>query len=150
MSGHETSEELQGTVPSCLDLTHCSPVEVGSNPTRTCRGPAALANEAGVAGVEPHPAVELVPTLPGPTNVVLAGRATTVPFTAVLTGPERTITGNATAASTCAVPCRRRWRSGPIWLCKQEVTGSNLAVPTTSYGCLADGTTHKRAVLSIL
>jgi hypothetical protein len=39
------------------------------------------------AGVEPHPAVGLVPTLPGPTSVVLAGRATTVPFTAVLAGP---------------------------------------------------------------
>jgi hypothetical protein len=56
----------------------------------------------------PHPAVELVPTLPGRTSVVLAGRATTVPFTAVLTGPQRTITGNATAASTCAVPPPRR------------------------------------------
>jgi hypothetical protein len=33
----------------------------------SCRGPAtALANEAGVARVEPHPSVELMPTLPGP------------------------------------------------------------------------------------
>jgi hypothetical protein len=29
------------------------------------------------------------------TNVVLAGHATTVPFTAVLAGPQRTITDNA-------------------------------------------------------
>jgi hypothetical protein len=36
-----------------------------------CRGPAALANKPGVAGVGPPPTVELVPTLPGPTNVVL-------------------------------------------------------------------------------
>jgi hypothetical protein len=75
--------------------------------------------------------------LPGPTNVVLAGRATTVPFTAVLTGPERTITGNATAASTCAILCRRRWRSGPIWLCKQGVDGrgaSALPCPTGRSG----------------
>jgi hypothetical protein len=41
-------------------------------------------------------------------------------------------------------------RLRPNWLCKQEVAGSNLAVPTISYGCLADGTTHKRAVLPIL
>jgi hypothetical protein len=30
-------------------------------------------NEAGVAGVEPHPAVKLVPTQPGLTNVFLPG-----------------------------------------------------------------------------
>jgi hypothetical protein len=35
------------------------------------RGPAALANEAGVSVVEPHPTLELVLALPGPTNVVL-------------------------------------------------------------------------------
>lgn len=44
-----------------------------SNPIRLCRGLAAL-----------------------------AGRATIVPFLAVLTGPQRTITGNTTAAVTCA------------------------------------------------
>jgi hypothetical protein len=59
-------------------------------------------------GVVRHPAVELVPTPPGRTNVVLARRATTVPFTAVLTGPQRTIMDNATATSTCAVLRRRR------------------------------------------
>ncbi|HEY2957087.1 MAG TPA: hypothetical protein VGM21_02600 [Actinomycetota bacterium] len=91
----------------------------GFNPTDPCRGPAALASEAGVAGVEHHPAVELVSTQPGLTNVVLAGRATTVPFTAVLAGPQPTITDNPTVTSTCAVSCRRRWPTGPIWLCKQ-------------------------------
>jgi hypothetical protein len=35
-------------------------------------------------------------------------RATSVPFTAVLTGLERTTTDNATATLTCAVPCLRR------------------------------------------
>jgi hypothetical protein len=33
-----------------------------------------------------------------------SGRATTVPFTAVMIGPERTTTDNATAPSTCAAP----------------------------------------------
>jgi hypothetical protein len=37
--------------------------------------------------------------------VILAGRATTVPFTAVATGPHRTPTDNATVAVTCAA-CR--------------------------------------------
>jgi hypothetical protein len=33
-----------------------------------------------------------------------SGRATTVPLTAVMIGPERTTTDNATAPSTCAAP----------------------------------------------
>jgi hypothetical protein len=53
--------------------------------------------------VEPHHAVELVPTLSDPTNVVLVDRATTVPFTAVTTGPQRTPTDNHTVAVICAV-----------------------------------------------
>src|SRR5512132_3093092 len=77
-------------------------------PRDLCRGPAALANDAGVTGVEPHLAVELAPTLPGPMNVVLAGRATSVPFTTVLTGPQRTTTDKAPAPSTCVIPSPRR------------------------------------------
>ena len=42
------------------------------------------------------------------TTLVLAGRATSVPFTTVTTGPERTTTDNAKAASNCAVPFPRR------------------------------------------
>ena len=41
-------------------------------------------------------------------EVILAGRATSVPFTAVLNGPERITTDNHEAASTCTVPHRRR------------------------------------------
>jgi hypothetical protein len=93
-------------------LRHClgpsTYPDMGSNPTDPCRGAGGPCQRGRPAGVEPHPAVGLVPTLPGPTSVVLAGRATTVPFTAVLAGPHRTITDNATAASTCAVSCRRR------------------------------------------
>jgi hypothetical protein len=36
------------------------------------------------------------------TGVILGGRATSVPFTAVPTGLERTTPDNAEAASTCA------------------------------------------------
>jgi len=41
-------------------------------------------------------------------RVILAGRATSVPFTAVLNGPERTTTDNHEAASTCTVHGPRR------------------------------------------
>ena len=44
----------------------------------------------------------------GVCQVVLTGRATTVPFTAVMTGHEGTTTDNAEAAFTCAVHCLRR------------------------------------------
>jgi hypothetical protein len=55
-----------------------------------------------------HPAVELGLRHQRRAIVVLAGRATSVPFTEVLTGPERTTTDNTTAAWTCAVPYLRR------------------------------------------
>ena len=48
------------------------------------------------------------PTAPPGTDVILAGRATSVPFTAVLNGPQRTTTDNATAAATCAARLVRR------------------------------------------
>jgi hypothetical protein len=41
-------------------------------------------------------------------DVILAGRATSVPFTTVLNGPEWTTTDNDQVASTCAVPHSRR------------------------------------------
>jgi hypothetical protein len=54
-------------------------VSTGSDRVRMppdgCRGPAALANNAGNLRDGPHLAVELVPTLPGSTNFVLVGRA---------------------------------------------------------------------------
>jgi hypothetical protein len=90
------------------------------------RAPKPLANEAGVAG-RASPAVELVPTPPGPRDVV-AGRATTVPLTAVLTGPRRTPTDNPTAATTCGDHHIPSWRTCPIWLCKQGVGRSRLAL----------------------
>jgi hypothetical protein len=38
-------------------------------------------------------------------NLVLAGRATSVPFMAVLTGPVRITTDNITMAATCTDHC---------------------------------------------
>jgi hypothetical protein len=55
-------------------------------------------------GVGPHPTVDLVPTLASPMNVVLVVRATTVPFTPVMAGPERTTTDSATPTATCGDP----------------------------------------------
>jgi hypothetical protein len=58
-------------------------------------GRAPLEHERPLRGVVPH----------GPER---AGRATSVPFTAVLTGPQRTTMDNHEPASTCAVPHLRR------------------------------------------
>ena len=59
-----------------------------------------------------------------PATVVLAGRATTVPFTTDLSGRKRTPTDNPMAAMICAVRRLARWRPRPIWLCKQGVDWS--------------------------
>jgi hypothetical protein len=74
----------------------------------------------------PHPAVDLMPTLRGPATVVLAGRATTVPFTTDASGRKRTPTDNPTAAMTCAVRRLAGWQPRPIWLCKQGSTTLRL------------------------
>jgi hypothetical protein len=68
----------------------------------------ALAQEAVVTEDEPRRTVRVEPTAQLDTGVILDGRATSVPFTAVLTGPQRTITDNAEAASTCAASHLRR------------------------------------------
>jgi hypothetical protein len=56
-----------------------------------------------------------------PARVVLTGRATSVPFTAVLTGLQRTIMDNTTGASTCTGPRLSKGRSCPNWLWDQGV-----------------------------
>jgi len=67
-----------------------------------CREPLrALANDAVVTEDEPDATVKLNRRRHGVPGVILTGRATNVPFTAVLTGPERTTTDNATEAATC-------------------------------------------------
>jgi hypothetical protein len=76
------------------------------------------------------------------TIIVLVGRATTVPFTAVLAGLQRTITETATASSTCDGRERRRWRTCPIWLWEQGVASSRLR----SGCCLADPPSHPVAI----
>jgi hypothetical protein len=65
-----------------------------------------LANDAaGVALDGPRPSPELVPSLPGLSlDRAHRGRATTVPFTAGLTGPQRTPTDSSVAA--CGVTGR--------------------------------------------
>jgi len=76
----------------------------------------ALAYEAVVTEDEPRRTVRVQPTAQLDTGVILDGRATSVPFTAVPTGPQRTTTDNAEAASTCAASHLRRQRSRPNWL----------------------------------
>jgi hypothetical protein len=67
-----------------------------------------------------------MPTLRGHATVVLAGRATTVPFTTDLSGRKRTPTDIPMGTVTCAVRRQARWRPRPIWLCKQGVSSSRL------------------------
>src|SRR5215203_2650650 len=62
-----------------------------------------LAHAAVVTSDGSHPMVKVDPAATGIPRLS-SGRATTVPFTAVLIGPERTTTDNATAPSTCAAP----------------------------------------------
>jgi hypothetical protein len=95
-----------------------------------------LAHEAVVTEDGPHPPVKAEPTALRCARVILTGRATSVPFTAVLNGPERTTTDNHEAASTCAVPDPRRRQQRPIWLCKQGVVGSSPIISTTTANCL--------------
>ena len=57
-----------------------------------CRAASRLAHEAVVTADRPHPAVELEPSLPGESAVVLAGRATGVPYGADTSGMQRTLT----------------------------------------------------------
>jgi hypothetical protein len=79
-----------------------------SLPTRLPRTLRALANEAVVTEDGPHPTVKVEPTARPVPGVILDRRATSMPFTAVLNGLERTTTDNHKAGSTCAVPhpCR--------------------------------------------
>jgi hypothetical protein len=59
-------------------------------PPDGCRGPAALANEAGVTEDGPHPAAEVVPSPAGPSMFILNGRAPAVPYASVDSGHSRT------------------------------------------------------------
>jgi hypothetical protein len=67
------------------------------------------------------PTVEVGANASRSARVILAGRATSVPFTAFPTGTERTTTDNAKAASPSAVGFLRRSQSRPIWLWEQVV-----------------------------
>jgi hypothetical protein len=86
----------------------------------------------------PHPTLKVEPTTQPDTRAILAGRATSVPFTAVMTGPPRTTTDNHEAASTSAVPRPRRSQQRPNWLWEQGV--ADVASPVnpasaTRHGC---------------
>ena len=92
-------------IPTLLPFSVIRLSGIHFGPPRALR---ALAHEAVVTEDGPHPPVEAEPTVPRRARVILAGRATSVPFTAVLNGPERTATDNHEAAVTCAVPRPRR------------------------------------------
>jgi hypothetical protein len=63
-----------------------------------------LAHRTVVTEDEPHPTVAVEPAPPSCIRVALTGRATSVPFTTVTTGSERTTTDNTPTAVSCAAP----------------------------------------------
>jgi hypothetical protein len=73
-----------------------------------CRAAKRLANDVVVTEGACHPAAELGANGLTKKQRRPPGRATSVPFTAVLHGPQRTTTDSHEAASTCATPRLRR------------------------------------------
>jgi hypothetical protein len=81
--GHErscsASRVRRSQAVARYDQGRRSSVGRGPNPSVNCRGPAALANQAGVTEDGPHRPAELMPSLPGPSHVHPHGRAPDVP-----------------------------------------------------------------------
>jgi hypothetical protein len=75
---------------------------------------------------EPHPTIKLGANGTTVCQVNLTGRATTVPFTTLNLGSQRTTTDNITAAAICAASLLCRWRACPIWLWEQEVNSQEF------------------------
>ena len=93
----------------------------------------AHAHKAMVTEDGPHPTVKVEPTAQHDTGIILGGRATSLPFTAVLSGSQRTTTDNARASSTCTVLSHRRSQSRPISLWEQG-SGSQRGVRLSPLG----------------
>ncbi len=126
--GEQQGSGLPSTRPGAIR----GPTQDSSAPDHGCREPFGLVPTMQWSPGQPSPfSVGWEPSPPGASVVVLAGRATTVPFTAALNGPQRTTTDNHEAASTCAVPHPPMWQQRPIWLCKQGVVGSSPIISTT-------------------
>jgi hypothetical protein len=84
----------------------------------------ALAHEAVVAEDAARPTAEMADNGATEYRVILGHRATSLPFTAVLAGSQRTTTGNSRVSMTCSVLSRRRSQPCPIWLWEQVVSQS--------------------------
>jgi hypothetical protein len=107
-SGHARHTRIAGRPIHRLGLDHRSAWERVQVPHRAAASPRALAHEPVVTEIGPHPTITV--DLNGAARYRRRPRrpATSVPFTAVLNGPERTTTDNREAASTCVVPHPRR------------------------------------------
>jgi hypothetical protein len=91
----------------------------------TCRESLrAGANNAAVTVDGSDPTVNVNRRRHGAPGVILTGRATSMPFTEVLAGPERATTDNTTAVVTCAAHLLPRQKSCRIWLWEQGVAGA--------------------------
>jgi hypothetical protein len=108
LGGHQRSQRTPKNRRSCGIHRTTSDGEAArtrgsSPPARLPRALRALAHEAVVTEDEPHHRVKVESTAQPDLGPILGGRATSVPFTAVLTGLERTTTDNHEASSTCAI-----------------------------------------------
>lgn len=95
---------------------------------RAAAPPSRMPTRRRIVGDGPHPTLKVGAKGATLYQVVLTGRATSMPFTAVLTGPERTTTDNATAVATSAAPCLRRSRARLISLGEQGVGVADAAI----------------------
>jgi hypothetical protein len=80
----------------------------GRDPKGAAAPRSRLANDAVVAEDEPRPAIKLGANGTSVYQRNLTGRATSVPFTRVNVGYQRTTTDNTTAAATCAARLLRK------------------------------------------
>ena len=92
---------VRGSLAALAGLTKFAPFALGPLLLRGTGGWRPARYTAVVSLVAPHLAVELEPSPPDAGRVILAGRATSLPFTTVPTGHERTTTDNTTATVTC-------------------------------------------------
>jgi hypothetical protein len=96
-------------MPSAKSRANAAPSKFNILLPRDAAAPhSRLANDAVVTEDGPHPAVKLGANDTTVCRVNLADRATSLPFTPVMTGPLRTTMDNTTTTPACIVVRLRR------------------------------------------
>jgi hypothetical protein len=125
--GAAASAQLGGLVDAKTAPASTPPAQFRSRRATTASPSDSCPRGGGHQG-RASPSGQAEPTAPRCARVILAVRATSVPFTAVLTGPQRTTTDNNEPALTCTVPRPRRSWHRPIWLWEQGVNVADVAI----------------------